>query len=168
VRVAIGRGSPVVTSQARPASHATGTLAIEDRFTPAQMHETGLDTLTPQQLARLNELLREWQRAAPATAPVAEAAPRGTGAPREGEGMGNLLGMSDEPIKSRLVGSLSHWEPGTVFVLENGQQWKVLKGEMKLRKPLQSPEVVVAPGLVGRWFLQVDPDLPKARVYRVD
>ena len=150
------------------AALAAGYVAIELRLTPEQMHETGLDTLTPQQLARLNELLRDdAQRAAP-VATGADPAPRGTGAPREGEGMGNLLGLSDEPIKSRLVGSISHWEPGTVFVLENGQQWKVLKGGMKLRKPLHAPEVVVAPGLVGRWFLQVDEDLPKARVYRVD
>jgi hypothetical protein len=53
-------------------------------------------------------------------------------------------------------------------VLENGQQWKVLKGAMKLRKPLQAPEIVVVPGIAGRWFLQVDEDMPKARVYRID
>jgi hypothetical protein len=44
----------------------------------------------------------------------------------------------------------------------------VLKGEMKLRRPMQAPEVLVVPGLAGRWFLQVDEDLPKARVYRTD
>jgi len=53
-------------------------------------------------------------------------------------------------------------------VLENGQAWKVLKGSMKLRKPFESPEIVVIPGIAGRWFLQVDEDLPKARVYRID
>jgi hypothetical protein len=55
-----------------------------------------------------------------------------------------------------------------VFELENGQTWKVLKGNMKLRKPFESPEIAVIPGIAGRWFLQVDEDLPKARVYRVD
>jgi len=55
-----------------------------------------------------------------------------------------------------------------VFSLENGQQWKVLKGSMKLRAPMQAPEIVVVPGIAGRWFLQVDEDLPKARVYRID
>ena len=54
-----------------------------------------------------------------------------------------------------------------MFVLENGHHWKVLKGGMT-RKPLQSPEIVVVPGFAGRWFLQVDADLPKARVYRID
>ena len=67
-----------------------------------------------------------------------------------------------------MKGSISHWEPGTEFALENGQVWKVLKGNMKLRKTLQSPEIVLVPGFAGRWFLQVDEDLPKARVYRVD
>ncbi|KAF1708245.1 hypothetical protein CSC73_09860 [Pseudoxanthomonas sacheonensis] len=67
-----------------------------------------------------------------------------------------------------MKGPVSGWEPGTVFELENGQTWKVLKGNMKLRKPFESPEIVVVPGIAGRWFLQVDEDLPKARVYRID
>jgi hypothetical protein len=44
----------------------------------------------------------------------------------------------------------------------------VLKGNMKLRKPLEAPVVVLVPGIMGRWFLQVDEDAPKARVYRTD
>jgi hypothetical protein len=39
---------------------------------------------------------------------------------------------------------------------------------MRLHAPMQAPEIVVAPGIAGRWFLQVDEDLPKARVYRID
>ncbi|KAF1718677.1 hypothetical protein CSC74_03670 [Pseudoxanthomonas yeongjuensis] len=65
-------------------------------------------------------------------------------------------------------GPVNGWEPGTEFMLENGQTWKVLKGSMKLRKPFESPEIMVIPGIAGRWFLQVDEDLPKARVYRID
>jgi hypothetical protein len=53
------------------------------------------------------------------------------------------------------------WEPGTIFKLDNGQQWQVLKGSMKLRKPLQDPQVLLVPGIAGRWFLQVDEDMPK-------
>jgi len=39
---------------------------------------------------------------------------------------------------------------------------------MKLRKPLESPAVLLVPGIAGRWFLQFDEDMPKARVFRVD
>ena len=62
---------------------------------------------------------------------------------------------------------MAGWAPGTVFELENGQQWKVLKGSMTLRKPHERTEVLVVPGIAGRWFLQVDEDLPKARVQRI-
>ena len=76
--------------------------------------------------------------------------------------------MDAKPITTRLKGSVSSWEPGTEFELENGQTWKVLKGSMKLRKPLEAPEVILVPGIAGRWFLQIDEDAPKARVYRID
>ena len=135
------------------------TAKIEQRLSPEQMHETGLDTLTPAQLARLNELLTPGQAAGPAIGRERTGAERGAT---------SYLGMDEKPITTRLKGSISEWQPGTEFVLENGQVWKVLKGNMKLRKPLQAPEIVLVPGFAGRWFLQVDEDLPKARVYRID
>lgn len=137
-------------------------ISIEQRLSAAEMHETGLDTLTPAQLAALNRLLREnpatpGPAQTPSSAPVAEAA-----------GHHYYMGLDDNPIHSRVKGNVDGWEPDTVFELENGQRWKVLKGSMRLRAPLQSPEIVVVPGIAGRWFLQVDEDLPKARVYRID
>jgi len=132
---------------------------IEQRLTPEQMHETGLDTLSPTQLARLNEILRTQ------VVPEPTVDAKRTGAER---GADSYLGMDAKPITTRLKGSVSHWAPDTVFELENGQTWKVLKGSMKLRKPLEAPVVILVPGIAGRWFLQVDEDLPKARVYRID
>lgn len=147
-------------------------VAIEKRLTPEQMHETGLDTLTPGQLARLNALLRD-DAAEAQTRTIAETRALITKQPpteRTGEQRGamSFIGMDAERITTRLKGSVSGWEPGTEFHLENGQVWKVLKGQMKLRKPMDAPEVVLVPGIAGRWFLQVDEDLPKARVYRID
>jgi hypothetical protein len=145
---------------------ATAWVDIERRLTPQQMHETGLDTLSPAQLARLNELLRNEADAGHADAAAVE---RREAQPQGAErGAGSYLGMDAEPIKTRLVGSVSGWDVGTEFHLANGQTWKVLKGNMKLRKPLENPEVLLVPGVMGRWFLQIDEDAPKARVYRVD
>lgn len=136
-----------------------GYVAIEKRLTPAQIQETGLAGLSVDQLARLNEILRG-DAATQAQAP----------ADRSGEDRGAMsyIGMDVERITTRLKGSVGSWEPGTVFELENGQTWKVLKGNMKLRKTLVAPEVVLVPGIAGRWFLQIDEDAPKARVYRID
>lgn len=138
---------------------AQSYVPIEQRVDAAQLAEVGL---TPAQLVALNSLLREADgKTGAATVAAVPAAPL-----EETEGPPASLG--DTPIKSRVTGAVAGWEPGTVFELDNGQQWKVLKGNMRLRQPLQSPDIMVVPGVAGRWFLQVDPDLPKARVYRVD
>lgn len=136
----------------------TSYVNIEQRLSPEQRHDTGIDTLSAEQLVKLNAVLRD-------EAQRAETAARQNSQPPAG---GTFAGFNDAPIKSRLKGVVSGWEPGTVFELANGQSWKVLKGSMKLRKPISEPEIIVVPGLAGRWFLQVDEDLPKARVYRID
>ncbi|MFC3550219.1 hypothetical protein ACFOLC_04250 [Lysobacter cavernae] len=141
---------------------------IEQRLSAEQLRTVGL---SPEQLQMLNRMLREAveqdasiQPRLVDTRPDPESAP-----PREGErSPASYIGLDDQPIKSRLKITVNGWEPGTVFALDNGQQWKVLKGHMKLRKPLEAPEILVVPGVAGRWFLQVDEDLPKARVYRID
>jgi hypothetical protein len=135
-------------------------VEVEKRFSPAQMHETGLDRLTPKELESLNVLLRgEVQAAAVAAA---------NATPPDERPSRSHIGLDDSPIHSRLKGRIEGWEPGTVFELENGQQWKVLKGTARLRQALDAPEIVVVPGIAGRWFLQVLEDMPKARVYRID
>jgi hypothetical protein len=79
-----------------------------------------------------------------------------------------FAGLDAGRIETRVNGTVAGWAPGTVFELATGQQWRVLKGSLTLRKPRQDPAIVLVPGVAGRWFLQVDEDLPKARVYRVD
>lgn len=139
-------------------------IEIEQRLSAQQLSEVGL---TPAQLQSLNRMLREAAEKDPAPAGAAASAASAT--PETGKrSAAQYIGLDDQPIKSRLKGEVAGWEPGTVFELDNGQQWKVLKGSMKLRKPLASPEILVVPGVAGRWFLQVDEDMPKARVYRID
>lgn len=162
-------------------------VPLEQRLTPAQLKATGLDTLSPAQLAALNTLLREEtlqtavaplsptapalaalpeMSAAPVTAQTPMPAPQKPVGPPPADQP--LLGFNDKPIVSRLKGTLTGWDEGTVFELENGQQWKVLKGRMKLPKPMVDPPVKLVPGIVGRWFLQVSEDYPMARVYLIN
>lgn len=134
-------------------------INIEQRLTAEQLRETGLNTLSSEQLNRLNQLLRDDSKKVSET----QESQRKDDASRT-----SYIGLNDQPIKSRLKGTVTGWEIDTIFELENGQRWKVLKGNMKLRKPMQSPDIIVVPGIAGRWFLQIDEDLPKARVYRID
>ena len=148
----------------------TPYVDVEKRLTAEQRHATGLDTLTPEQLALLNRLLREQSEAEAATRPPPTPAttPVTAAEPERARGPAQYIGLDDEPIVSRVKGAVSGWDEGTEFALENGQVWKVLKGHMKLRETLANPEVRVVPGVAGRWFLEVHEDLPKARVYRID
>lgn len=139
-------------------------VPLQQRLDPAQLAEVGLSA---QQLATLDRLLRQadataaaGHRAVPATTAAAAAGTASQPAPMH-------IGLDEGPVKARATGLVSGWEPGTLFTLDNGQQWQVLKGRMVLRKPVQDPQIEVVPGIAGRWFLQVDPDLPKARVFRV-
>jgi hypothetical protein len=139
-------------------------INIEQRLTAEQLRETGLNTLSPTQLEALNRLLRDEDNLK--TVQIEKAIEKANDEKKQSTA--SYIGLDDKPIKSRLVGSVSGWDIDTVFELENGQKWKVLKGSMRLRKPLTSPEIIVVPGIAGRWFLQVDEDSPKARVYRID
>lgn len=137
---------------------------LEKRLTPEQLHATGLDTLSPAQLALLNRLLRE-EGATATPAPTAEVAATSASVPPPAP---MHIGLEEGPVHSRLVGTLAGWAPGTEFVLANGQKWKVLKGSYQLRAPVQSPEVDIVPGIAGRWFFKLDEDTPGPRVYRVE
>lgn len=147
---------------------------LEQRLSAEQRKATGLDTLAPEQLALLNRLLREQAEAEAATRPTpapstaTAASTTAAAEPDRSLGPSQYIGLDDEPIVSRVKGAVGGWDEGTEFALENGQVWKVLKGHMKLRETLQNPEIRVVPGVAGRWFLEVDEDLPKARVYRID
>ncbi|HFK2917110.1 TPA: hypothetical protein ACGY79_002377 [Stenotrophomonas maltophilia] len=137
-------------------------VPVERRLSTSQLAEVGL---SPAQLQALNRVLREAERAATGPAAVAPAAaplPANVPAPPAMH-----LGLEEGPVNARVVGEVAGWQPGTLFTLDNGQQWQVMKGQMKLRKVLQSPQIAVVPGIAGRWFLQVDEALPKARVFRV-
>lgn len=136
-------------------------VEIEKRLSPEQLHATGLDTLSADQLAALNAVMRQdaekTEKAAPQ--PLLEGDP--------GRGGWNM-GLDEKTIKTQILGTVTGFEPGTEFKFANGQTWKVLKGSLTLRKPMDSPQVELVPGVMGRWFLHLDEDLPGARVYRID
>jgi hypothetical protein len=147
------------------AAHAQDRFVpVEQRLTAAQLAEVGL---SPAQLQALNRVLRQAEAASPAIS-AATAAPAGAPLPANVPAPAAMhLGLEEGPVSARVVGEVAGWAPGTVFTLDNGQQWQVMKGQMKLRTALQAPQIEVIPGIAGRWFLQVDEDLPKARVFRL-
>ncbi len=150
----------LVAVLAAPAWAQPGYVPLEQRLGAARLAEIGLTARQVQQLDSLLQQTMTGQVVAqpgadrPATGPMPVPPPM-------------HVGLDEGPVKARASGRITGWEPGTLFTLDNGQQWQVMKGRMTLRTPVQDPQVEVAPGIAGRWFLQVDPDLPRARVFRV-
>ncbi|MGY3264088.1 hypothetical protein [Lysobacter sp. HA35] len=137
-------------------------VPISKRLTPEQIASTGM---TRQQLEQLDALLEaaDARDAATRTTSSVEAdVAKASTAPMQ------YIGLDNAPIAAKVRGSVSGWSAGTVFELDNGQQWKVLKGTVKLSHAIDSPSVRLVPGVAGRWFFELDEDHPKARVYRID
>lgn len=133
---------------------------IQQRLDAAQMRATGLDQLTPQQLSLLNELLQQEQVV------QAKAVREEAKAERSGGGIFDR----GEPVVSKLVGTFEGWSNGTRFTLENGQVWRVVDTPeyyIPKSKYLAAPAVVLAPGLSGAMFMQVQGQRMRAKVRAV-
>ena len=155
-----------VVLMAGAVSAAEPYVPLEKRLSTEQLRETGLNTLSSEQLAKLNAILAGQLAVQATPTPATPAAVAAVAVPESASKP--TVGFFEGPIKSKLVGPVRSWGPGTVFTLENGQQWKVLKGEFTLRSTLESPAVQVVPGISGRWFFMIDEDTPKPRVYLIN
>lgn len=132
---------------------------IEKRLTAEQLKATGLDQLSSEQLNLLNSLLRDNQKA------VVEA----TRDESEKRVLGTWFGKGGvEPVASTIKGDLRGWSKGTVFTLENGERWRVTEGEYYVGKSLAGRKVLVTPGKISGWYLQVEGHNPQPKVQRLD
>lgn len=137
---------------------------VRDLMTATQFHSTGLDKLTPQELAAFNAWLAAYAPAsAPAAAPAAAAAvpvpaaapavaaplAATTAAPSASSvssfGKEMLTGeQRGEPkrIESSIVGTFNGWHGSTLFKLANGQVWQQTDSST-YDSNLQNPPVVI-------------------------
>lgn len=144
---------------AAPARAASEYVEIEKRLTADQMKATGLDQLSAGQLELLNTLLRDDQEA------VVEA----TREESETRVLGTWFGRKGiEPVSSTVNGDLRGWSKGMVFNLANGQRWCVTEGEYHIGKPVSNAKVLITPGKLSGWYLQVEGHNPRPKVQRIE
>jgi len=150
-----------------------GFSSLEEQMTGKEYKAAGLDKLTPEELAALNNWIRnhsvatlDTPRAGSASAAVAAT----TGAePADTRGLKNKSKDDGDrtPIQSRLVGSFSGWDGHAVFKLENGMIWEQDDKDKFYIREIQNPEVTIKPGLFGSWHLSVEGYSSRCRVERV-
>ncbi|WP_133500524.1 hypothetical protein [Cognatilysobacter terrigena] len=113
-------------------------VPIEQRLTPAQMHDTGLDQLSPTQLSALNAILSSDVSATVKRAHAEAAQENGRAV-----------------VEGRIAGRFTGWDTGTVFTLDDGSRWQVTGGSFNTRA-VDSPRVTVKPGLLSGWYMHVE------------
>lgn len=142
-----------------PARAASEYVEIEKRLSADQMKATGLDQLSAEQLGLLNTLLRDNQKV------VVEAAREES----ETRVLGTWFGKKGiEPVSSTVKGDLRGWSQGMVFNLANGQRWRVTEGEYHIGKPVSNAQVLITPGKLSGWYLQVEGHNPRPKVQRIE
>ncbi len=164
---------------------------IEQSMTPEEFKAAGLDKLSAEELARLNTWLQNRDQpqaaaagepapaegaAAPvvAAAPVASTpAPAPSGPPILAKYRKNnpeaeaAAPKTVDLVESRIVGYFEGWRKGTVFLLENGQHWRVTDDRRFETGSEEGPAVTIKAAVMGSWLMRVGDYNRRARVQRI-
>jgi hypothetical protein len=145
-------------------------------LTPDELAAAGLGSLTPEQVARLNALVENYKNGAVAAAapasparpvsPAARAAKASAPKPAPSGGLvaqikGWAKRSADEPppvVESTIAGKFRGWEPKQVFVLANGEHWRLANSESYYTPAIENPRVFIVPASTGGYWMQF-PDL---------
>lgn len=132
--------------------------SLEERMTGQEFTTTGLHKLSSEELAALNEWIRDRS--------LAESDEATGMRDRPGE-LPAIDRMAREKFQTRIVGLFSGWEGGTEFVLENGMVWVQIEDRSFYMPETENPTVTIRPGALDTWLLSVDGYNQSTRVKRV-
>ena len=141
---------------------AAAQQQIEQQMSPEQFKATGLDRLSPEQLANLNAWLNG--KLEIETAKAAETAKKRV----VEENRGFAMFGSTEPITDRISGDFRGFGKGRTYTLDNGQVWEQVDDARLAGAHLTNPQVKITPTIVGNsWYLAVEGFNTRAKVQRV-
>ena len=141
---------------------AAAQQQIEQQMSPEQFKATGLDRLSPEQLANLNAWLNG--KLEIETAKAAKTAKQEVVAEHRGF---TTFGSSD-PITDRISGDFRGFGKGRTYTLDNGQVWEQVDDARLAGAHLTNPQVKITPTIAGNsWYLAVEGFNTRAKVQRV-
>ena len=131
-------------------------------MTGHEFKAAGLDKLTPQELAALNQWLRHRS-----LVPLDAVATAGNTDSIDRRGLPSDDGDNEEPIIARLAGEFTGWDGQTVFKLDNGMIWVQADNDKHFVKRVENPEVKISPGMFSAWYLSTEGSNRRCRVRRI-
>lgn len=133
--------------------------SVEERMSAKDLQATGLEKLSPQELAALNAWLRkQFSR-------VAQTREREVAATYEAKA--EVERIAKTFVSSAILGDFSGWSGRTMFRLENGQVWKQTNSDVWHVKTSDPVAVIEKSGFMDTWMLHVDGYDRKTHVTRV-
>ena len=154
-RCALTLAALAVLTFAAGAGAQTQSPTLEERMSQADFRASGLDKLSPAELAQLNA----WLQAHGGSGPQMVTS---TGAP-----VFYPHASDREAIEAHIDGLFTGWRGKTVFKLDNGQEWQQAESGTFDAGKLNSPTVRLKPMLLGSWLMYVDNCGCNVRVQRV-
>lgn len=135
---------------------------IEREMTPQEFKAAGLDKLSAEELAKLNQWLGRKIETV-----VTEASAQAKDKV-EAENRGFFHFGSNEPIVARMTGQFRGFAKGREFTLDNNQIWRQTDAASLVGVKLDAPEVRITPSIAGNaWYLAVKGYNTRAKVERV-
>jgi len=121
-------------------TEAQGFLGVQKSMSPKTFEEAGLNKLTPDELARLDEFIRRYA----ASSNQEAAATAVSRAVKE-----NKVPSQPQIIESRIVGRFTGYNGRSRFTLENGQVWSQSQQVSRAYPPTDSPTVLIVKEMIG-------------------
>ena len=117
---------------------------VQKVLTPEQYAAAGLNKLSPEERTKLDDYLRGYVTGA--TQRVAEQA----ASHAVDRAVKERKVEPPQLIETSIVGRVDGWKPDKVFILANGQHWKVTDDENRYFPPMDNPAVfLVKDGILG-------------------
>ena len=168
-----------------------GSVCAADQFwqqlTPAERAAAGLDQLTPEQKAVLDQLAERYAKEGArheVEVVKAKAKEETVAAVRQAreeakaeiktevrkqkiENAGLAARDDDETIRTHIDGDFRGWSGNTTFKLANGQVWQQTDKEIRFFPKMTDPEVELVPSKWAGWKMQIVTEGLWVRVKRV-
>jgi hypothetical protein len=124
--------------------HAQQANGLQQRMSSDEFKAAGLDKLSPQELANLDNWLSAHGKV---TTKMVDAS-------------GKPVFYADKAKRSKInahiAGHFDGWHGNDQFVLDNGQAWKQVGSDAPACMTSDNPAVKVKPSLMGNWLMYVD------------
>ena len=133
-------------AQQTAAEKAEDFPGVKKALSPDQFESSGMSKLSPEERAKLDDYLRGYFTGA--TQRVVEKAVSRATAVAVDRAVKEHKVEPPQLIQSRILGSVNGWKSGKIFVLENGQHWKVTDSD-RYFSAVTDPDVFIVRDLLS-------------------